>query len=43
MSGKVVGKRRLVMVFAAMIAVGALVLLAVQKGLLPNPWALGGR
>ena len=33
----------LVMVFAAMIAVGALVLLAVQKGLLPNPWALGGR
>ena len=33
----------LVVVFAAMIAVGAMVLLAVQKGLLPNPWALGGR
>ena len=31
------------MVFSAMIAVGALVLLAVQKGLLQNPWALGGR
>ena len=48
-SGRNKGKKKgstvfaLVVVFAAMIAVGAMVLLAVQKGLLPNPWALGGR